>query len=125
MIQVGSTESGGGRIAIVSSIGAHTILPGVTGYCATKAGSAMLGRALAQEWARKGINVNVLCPGYVETDLNRGWFASEGGLKQTAGFPRRRIMAPSELDAALVLLCSDAAKAMTGTVLTLDDGQSL
>lgn len=122
MITAGSQA---GRIVIVSSIGAHTILPGVTGYCASKAGSAMLGRAMAREWARKGINVNVLCPGYVETDLNSGWFSSEGGQKQVAGFPRRRIMRQSDLDEALVLLCSDAAQAITGSVITLDDGQSL
>jgi len=114
-----------GRVVIVSSIGAHTILPGVTGYCASKAGSAMLGRAMAREWARKGVNVNVLCPGYVETDLNSGWFSSKGGQKQVAGFPRRRIMQQSDLDEALVLLCSDDAKAITGSVITLDDGQSL
>lgn len=114
-----------GRVVIVSSIGAHTILPGVTGYCASKAGSAMLGRAMAREWARKSVNVNVLCPGYVETDLNSGWFSSEGGQKQVAGFARRRIMQQSDLDEALVLLCSDAAKAITGSVITLDDGQSL
>lgn len=114
-----------GRVVIVSSIGAHTILPGVTGYCASKAGSAMLGRAMAREWARKGVNVNVLCPGYVETDLNSDWFSSEGGLKQVSGFPRRRIMKQSELDEMLVLLCSDDARAVTGSVITLDDGQSL
>lgn len=115
----------GGRIVIVSSIGAHTILPGVSGYCASKAGAAMLGRAMARELARKGVNVNVLCPGYVETDLNSDWFASDGGRKQVAGFPRRRIMRQSDLDETLVLLCSDAARAITGSVITLDDGQSL
>jgi NAD(P)-dependent dehydrogenase (short-subunit alcohol dehydrogenase family) len=125
MIAQGSEASGRGRIVIVASIGANVVLPGVSGYCASKAGVVMLGRALAREWARKGINVNMLCPGYVGTDLNAGWFGSAGGQRQIAGFPRRRLMADSELDAALHLLCSDGAAAMTGATLTVDDGQTL
>jgi NAD(P)-dependent dehydrogenase (short-subunit alcohol dehydrogenase family) len=126
MIAAGSEASTrGGRIVIVSSIGATTILPGVVGYNATKAGSMMLGKALAREWVRKGVNVNILCPGYVETDLNRHWFESPNGQKQVARFPRQKLMGERDLDAALLFLCSDGIRAVTGSVLTVDDGQSL
>ncbi|MDR3511303.1 MAG: SDR family NAD(P)-dependent oxidoreductase [Caulobacteraceae bacterium] len=125
MIRAGSRDSGRGRVVIVSSIGAHTVLPGLATYCATKAGAAMLGRSLAREWARQGINVNVVCPGFIETELNRDWFATEGGQRQIQGFPRRRLMVEADLDPMLLYLGSDAARAVTGSVFTLDDGQSL
>lgn len=125
MIAAGSRASGRGRIVIVSSIGAHTVLPGLATYCATKAGVLMLGRSLAREWARQGINVNVVCPGFIETELNTDWFASEGGQRQVQGFPRRRLMVEADLDPMLLYLGSNAARAVTGSVFTLDDGQSL
>jgi NAD(P)-dependent dehydrogenase (short-subunit alcohol dehydrogenase family) len=125
MIKAGSRQSGRGRIVLISSIGAHTVLPGLATYCATKAGVAMLGRSLAREWARQGININSVCPGFLETELNRDWFASEGGQKQIQGFPRKRLMVEADLDPMLLYLGSDAARAVTGSVFTLDDGQSL
>jgi len=114
-----------GRIVIVASIGANIVLPGAAAYCASKAGVAMLGKALAREWVNRGINVNVVCPGYIETELNSDWFASEGGKKQLSGFPRRRLMAEADLDPVVLYLLSDTARAVTGSVFTLDDGQSL
>ena len=125
MIAAGSPASGRGRVLLVASIGAHTVLPGVTAYCTSKAGTAMMGKSLAREWARKGINVNVLCPGYIRTELNSDWFDQEGGQKLVAGFPRKRLMAESDLEAMALLLCSDAGAAITGGVFTVDDGQSL
>jgi NAD(P)-dependent dehydrogenase (short-subunit alcohol dehydrogenase family) len=125
MIRAGARESGRGRIVLVASIGAHTVLPGLTTYCATKAGVAMMGRSLAREWARQGINVNVVCPGFLETELNSDWFASDGGQRQVQGFPRRRLMVEADLDPMLLYLGSDASRAVTGSAFTLDDGQSL
>lgn len=125
MTAAGSRESGRGRILLISSIGAHTVLPGLAAYCASKAAVAMMGRSLAREWAGKGVNVNVICPGYIETEINTDWFASEGGRRQVAGFPRRRLMQESDLDPLILYLCSDAARAVTGSVFTVDDGQSL
>ncbi len=125
MIAAGSRESGRGRIVLVASIGAIKVLPGLTAYCASKAAVAMMGRSLAREWANRGINVNVVCPGYVETELNADWFAEDGGRKQVAGFPRRRLMVEEDLDAMALYLASDAARAITGAVFTLDDGQTL
>ncbi|HST91092.1 MAG TPA: SDR family oxidoreductase, partial [Brevundimonas sp.] len=125
MIRAGSEASGRGRIVLVASIGAHKVLPGLTAYCASKAATAMLGKSLAREWIRKGINVNVLCPGYIRTELNGDWFDSEGGQRLLATFPRKRLMDEDDLTATALYLCSDAARAVTGSVFTVDDGQTL
>ena len=125
MIKAGSPASERGRIVLVASIGAHKVLPGLTAYVASKAATAHMGKSLAREWARKGINVNVLCPGYIRTEINDDWFDSEGGAKLVAGFPRKRLMETSDLEAMALYLSSDAARAVTGSVFTIDDGQSL
>ena len=125
MMAAGSRESRRGRIVLMASIGAVKVLPGLTAYCVSKAGVVMMGRSLAREWANQGINVNVICPGYVETELNADWFAEEGGQKQVAAFPRRRLMVEEDLDAMALYLASEASRAITGSVFTLDDGQTL
>jgi NAD(P)-dependent dehydrogenase (short-subunit alcohol dehydrogenase family) len=125
MIKAGSPDSQRGRILLVASIGAHKVLPGLTAYVTSKAATAHMGKSLAREWARKGINVNVLCPGYIKTELNADWFDSEGGAKLVATFPRKRLLDTSDLEAMALYLTSDAARAVTGSVFTVDDGQSL
>lgn len=125
MIAAGSRDSRRGRVVLIASIGAQKVLPGLTAYCTSKAAVVMMGRSLAREWANRGINVNVICPGYVETELNADWFATEGGKAQTAGFPRRRLMEADDLDAMALYLASDASRAVTGSIFTLDDGQTL
>jgi NAD(P)-dependent dehydrogenase (short-subunit alcohol dehydrogenase family) len=125
MIAAGSRETGRGRIILISSIGAVKVLPGLTAYCTSKAAVVMMGRSLAREWANRGINVNTICPGYVLTELNAEWFGEDGGKKQIAGFPRRRLMNEDDLDAMALYLASDASRAITGSVFTLDDGQTL
>jgi len=122
MIARGETE---GRIVIVSSMGAHKVLPGTAAYCASKAGSLMLGKALAREWANKGINVNILCPGFIATELNDQFLGSDSGKRMIAGLPRRRLMQPSDLDGIVLHLMSDASRGLTGAAFDLDDGQSL
>ncbi|PHY18503.1 SDR family oxidoreductase [Caulobacter sp. BP25] len=130
MIRAGSEDlnspwGGRGRVLLIASIGAHKVLPGLTAYCTSKAATAMLGKSLAREWARKGINVNVLCPGYIRTELNSEWFDTDGGQRLVAGFPRKRLMDEDDLTGTALYLCSDAARAVTGSVFTVDDGQSL
>jgi len=125
MIASGVAERGDARIVNIASVASHTVLPGLSAYCASKASVAMLTRSLAREWARRGVAVNAICPGYIETDINAGWFATEGGQKQLKGFPRRRLMEAGDLDAALMMLSGPAARSITGTVITIDDGQSL
>jgi NAD(P)-dependent dehydrogenase (short-subunit alcohol dehydrogenase family) len=115
----------GGRIINIASIGAFTQLPGLTIYTMTKAAVAMMTKSLAKEWARKQINVNAICPGFIETELNSYWFQSEGGQKQIKTFPRRRLGTESDLDGTLLLLASDHSRFITGSLFTADDGQSL
>jgi len=121
----GEAAAGHARILNIASIGAHTVLPGLAAYCASKAAVAQMTRVLAREWARQDIAVNALCPGYIETELNAHWFAAEGGQKQLKGWPRRRLMDASDLDEALLMLTGPGARRITGSVITLDDGQTL
>lgn len=121
----GTADAGRGRIVLIASIGARLQLPGLTGYCASKAAVVSLGKGLAREWARDGINVNAVCPGYLETEMNSDWFSSPGGERQIKGFPRRRLMPGDGLDPTLILLGSDEAAPITGGVFVIDDGQSL
>jgi len=125
MIANGSKDSGRGRIVIVSSLASHQVLPGIAAYCASKAGVLMLGKALAREWANRGINVNSICPGFIETELNDEFLASESGQKMIAGFPRRRVMKENDLDGTVLHLLSDASRGITGAAFDIDDGQGL
>lgn len=125
MMAAGSATREHGRIVLVASVGAQVTLAGLTAYCASKAAVVALGRNLAREWAREGVNVNVVCPGYVETEMTADWVASPAGERQKSRFLRGRLMGQGELDPMFVLLGSDAAKAMTGGVYVVDDGQSL
>lgn len=125
MIGAGSRESQLGRIVIISSITADVVSPGLAAYSATKAGILQMGKIMAREWVRQGVNVNMICPGYIATDLNADWFATDAGRQQIDGFHRRRLMEESDLDTALLFLASDSSRAITGAVITIDDGQSL
>ena len=125
MLASGVAERGDARILNIASIASHTVLPGLAAYCSSKAAVAMMTQGLAREWARRGIAVNALCPGYIDTDINTTWWPTEGGQKQLKGFPRRRLMDASDLDAAFLMLTGPAARAITGSIITIDDGQSL
>lgn len=125
MIAAESKTRRHGRILIISSITATAITPGLGAYSASKAACLQLGRVLARDWANSGINVNILCPGYIETDLNGDWFGAEAGQRQIAKWPRRRLMDSASLDASVLHLCSDASAFVTGSVVTIDDGQTL
>jgi NAD(P)-dependent dehydrogenase (short-subunit alcohol dehydrogenase family) len=91
----------------------------------SKAAVAMMGKGLAREWARHGITVNTICPGWIATELNEEWLASEGGQKLVKSFPRRRVMRPADLDGLTLFLSSEASAAVTGGVFAIDEGQSL
>lgn len=114
-----------GRIVLIASITAFEPSPGLVAYAASKAGVVQAGRTLAREWARAGINVNTVSPGYIRTAINDAWFDTEPGQKQIAKFPKRRLMGEEGLDAMILFLCSDASEFVTGTDFILDDGQTL
>ena len=115
-------DGGGGAIVNVASILASRVAGQVAAYATSKAGLVQLTKALALEWARYGIRVNALCPGYVETDINRGFFESSIGQAMVKRIPQRRIGRPDDLDGPLLLLASDASAYMTGAVLAVDGG---
>jgi NAD(P)-dependent dehydrogenase (short-subunit alcohol dehydrogenase family) len=112
----------GGAIVNVASILGMRVAGSVSPYAASKAGLIHLTKALALEWARDRIRVNALCPGYIETDLNRDFFDSEAGQTLIKRIPQRRLGKPEELDGALMLLCSDAGSYITGSVIAVDGG---
>ena len=125
LIAAGSRESGRGRIVLIGSITAHVTGHGDSAYAASKAAVAHLGRNLAREWVRQGINVNVLQPGYIRTEIAGDWFDTDGGAKQVAGWHRKRFMPIDVLDPQLLYFASDASAMVTGSVIDIDDGQSL
>lgn len=112
----------GGTIVNVASILGVRVAGQVAPYAASKAGLVQLTKAMALELARFGIRVNALCPGYVETDLNRDFFAGEAGQALVRRIPQRRLGRLADLDGPLLLLCSDAASYMTGAVVAVDGG---
>ncbi|GLQ24556.1 3-oxoacyl-ACP reductase [Algimonas ampicilliniresistens] len=125
MMAAGSKQSEHGRIVLISSITSFDISPHSTFYSATKAGVSQMGRVLAYDWARMGINVNMIAPGYIQTEINDGLFETDYGRSMLAKWPRRRVIDADALDSTVLFLCSDHSRQITGTVTTVDDGQSL
>jgi NAD(P)-dependent dehydrogenase (short-subunit alcohol dehydrogenase family) len=114
-----------GRIILLGSVGSQKPLAGLTAYSMSKAAVAMMGKGFAREWARNGVTVNTICPGWIATELNSEWLASEGGQKLVKTFPRRRVMDAAGLDGLVLFLASDASAAITGGVFAADEGQVL
>jgi NAD(P)-dependent dehydrogenase (short-subunit alcohol dehydrogenase family) len=112
----------GGVIVNIASVLGFGVSKGVLPYAVSKAGLIQMTKALALEWARHGIRVNALAPGYVETDLTREYLATEDGQKLLKRIPQRRPAEMAELDGPLLLLASDASSYMTGSVITVDGG---
>lgn len=117
-------KSGGSIINIASVLGLG-VLKAVAPYATSKAAVIQLTKAMALELAREGIRVNALAPGYIETELNADYLASDGGRKMIARVPLGRVGHLADLDGPLLLLASDAGRYMTGSVLVIDGGQSL
>jgi NAD(P)-dependent dehydrogenase (short-subunit alcohol dehydrogenase family) len=82
-------------------------------------------RAMALEWGRHGINVNAICPGYIDTEINHHVWQTEGGQKMVKSFPRQRLGQPQDLDALLMMLCANESHFINGAVISADDGQGL
>ena len=77
---------------------------------------------VALEWGRFGINVNALCPGYIDTEINHDHWRTEQGQKLVAMLPRKRVGQPQDLDALIVMLASDQSHFVNGAVIAADDG---
>ncbi|QQS12703.1 MAG: glucose 1-dehydrogenase [Rhodospirillales bacterium] len=115
----------GGRIVNIASILGLRTIGQVAPYTAAKAGLLHLTRTLAMEWARHGIHVNAISPGYIETEMNGAFWKTPAGLRLIDRVPQRRLGQPSDLDGALLLLASDAGGFMTGADITVDGGHTV
>jgi NAD(P)-dependent dehydrogenase (short-subunit alcohol dehydrogenase family) len=111
-----------GAILNIASITGLRVAGSLAAYAASKAALVSLTQSMALEWARHGIRVNALCPGYIETDLNRDFFSSAAGETMLRRIPQRRLGTPQDLDGAVLLLCSDAGSFITGAALAVDGG---
>jgi 3-hydroxybutyrate dehydrogenase len=126
-------QNGRGRIINIASTAGLVGYPYVAAYCAAKHGVVGLTRALALELARKNITVNAVCPGYTDTDMVRDAVANirartgrgeaEARAALIARNPQGRLIAPQEVAAAVLWLCSSGAAAITGQSLAVAGGE--
>ncbi len=112
----------GGRIVNVASMAGLRVLPQIGVYAMSKAAVIHMTRAMALEWGRFGINVNALCPGYIDTELNHHHWQTESGQKLVQMTPRKRVGKPQDLDAVLMMLCANESHFVNGAVIAADDG---
>jgi len=112
----------GGRIINIASMAGLKVLPQIGAYCMSKAAVVQMTRAMALEWGRFGINVNALCPGYIDTEINHSHWQTEQGQKLISMLPRKRVGQPQDLDALIVMLASDQSHFVNGAVIAADDG---
>lgn len=112
----------GGRIINIASMAGLKVLPKIGVYCMSKAAVIQMTKTMAQEWGRFGINVNAICPGYIDTEINHAHWQTEAGQKLMQMLPRKRVGQPQDLDALLVMLCSDQSHFINGAVISADDG---
>jgi NAD(P)-dependent dehydrogenase (short-subunit alcohol dehydrogenase family) len=114
-------ERGGSVVNIASILGLRQA-GHVAPYAVSKAGLIQLTKVMALELARFSIRVNALAPGYIETDLNREFWATAAGAAMLKRIPQRRLGQPNDLEGPLLLLASDASRYMTGSVIAIDGG---
>ena len=112
----------GGRIINIASTAGLKVLPKIGVYCMSKAAVIQMTKAMAVEWGRYGININAICPGYIDTEINHAHWQTEAGQKLIQMLPRQRVGKPQDLDALLVVLCSDQSHFINGAVISADDG---
>lgn len=116
-------EQGSGKVVNIASNFAFKGVAGHAAYCASKAGVVAFTRAMAVEWARYGVQVNALAPGYVETDLNADVRADPDAAERIVrSVPARRMGRADEFGPWVVLLASPASDYMTGETVTIDGG---
>ncbi len=112
----------GGRIINIASVAGLRVLPQIGAYCMSKAAVVQMTKVLAMEWGRFGINVNAICPGYIDTEINHHHWGTEQGQKLVNMLPRKRVGQPKDLDALLVMLASGESHFVNGAIITADDG---
>lgn len=112
----------GGRIVNIASMAGLRVLSQIGVYAMSKAAVIHMTRAMALEWGRYGINVNAICPGYIDTEINHHHWGTEQGQKLIQMLPRKRIGKPEDLDTTLLMLCANESHFVNGAVIQADDG---
>ena len=115
----------GGRIINIASMAGLKVLPQIGVYCMSKAAVVQMTKAMALEWGRFAINVNALCPGYIDTEINHHHWETQHGQQLIKMLPRKRVGKPEDLDALIVLLASNQSHFVNGAVIAADDGFAL
>jgi NAD(P)-dependent dehydrogenase (short-subunit alcohol dehydrogenase family) len=111
-----------GRIINNASMAGLRVLPQIGVYCMSKAAVVHMTKAMAVEWGKHGINVNAICPGYIETEINQHHWESPQGQKLVNMLPRKRLGKIDDLDAVLVMLASPQSDFINGAIIAADDG---
>jgi NAD(P)-dependent dehydrogenase (short-subunit alcohol dehydrogenase family) len=112
----------GGRIVNIASTAGLRVLSQIGVYCMSKAAVIHMTRAMALEWGKYGINVNAICPGYIDTEINHHHWKSEQGKKLIEMLPRKRVGHPQDLDSVLMMLVANESHFINGAVIQADDG---
>jgi NAD(P)-dependent dehydrogenase (short-subunit alcohol dehydrogenase family) len=110
------------RIINIASMAALKVLSQIGVYCMSKAAVVQMTKAMALEWGRFDINVNAICPGYIETEINEQHWETEAGQRLIQMLPRKRVGKPEDLDGLLLLLAHDQSRFINGAVIAADDG---
>ena len=112
----------GGRIVNIASMAGLRVLSQIGVYSMSKAAVIHMTRAMALEWGRFGINVNAICPGYIDTEINHHHWQTDQGKRLIDMLPRKRVGQPQDLDTVLTMLCANESHFVNGAVIQADDG---
>ncbi|HOV18490.1 SDR family NAD(P)-dependent oxidoreductase [Ottowia sp.] len=112
----------GGAIINIASIQGERVMPGITPYSTSKAAVVHMTKSLALEWARWGIRVNAIEPGYIGTEMTDAMWDTDYGKALIKRIPMRRLGKPEELNGLFLLLATDAGSWMTGACVPVDGG---
>ncbi len=115
----------GGRIVNIASVAGLRVGSRIGVYGMGKASVIHMTRSMALEWGRFDINVNAICPGYIDTEINHHQWAGESGQKLIQQLPRKRVGKPADLDTTLLMLCANESHFVNGAVIAADDGYGL
>ncbi|WP_431102442.1 SDR family oxidoreductase [Roseateles noduli] len=112
----------GGRIVNIASMAGLRVLSQIGVYAMSKAAVIHMTKAMALEWGKFDINVNAICPGYIDTEINRHHWQTDQGRKLVELLPRKRVGTPQDLDTTLLMLCAKESRFINGAVIQADDG---
>lgn len=112
----------GGRIVNIASMAGLRVLSQIGVYSMSKAAVIHMTKSMALEWGKYGINVNAICPGYIDTEINHHHWTTDGGKKLIDLLPRKRVGQPQDLDTSLLMLCANESHFINGAVIQADDG---